>query len=137
MYENNTIIGNVIKGEQIARTLDIPTINIQVISTKEDSYVLQPGVYAGLCKIKEDIYASSIYIHPSTTLCDKCNQQETFKIEIHILQSSNFSIPINEKVECKCLHFVRDVLDFNNLSLQDIKLQLHEDIKKCINYFSD
>jgi len=108
--------GIVQKGEQLARTLGIPTINMLILDTNIE---LKNGVHSGLFRYNKNEYPSCIYIHPSK------------KVEIHILNKTEFVIEYGEEIECECLKFVRDVLSFDNLTLQEIKNQLQIDIRNC------
>ena len=107
-----SIHGLSIYGEQLARTLDFPTINI---SSKTKC---EPGVYAAITKWRDNYYNSCVYIHPNN------------KVETHLI-NQEIECFDNENIEIRLVQFIRSPILFNELSLDQIKKQLQIDKDQC------
>lgn len=105
------------KGEQIGRTLDFPTINLdpKVIpsSTKQ-------GVYASWVTIGTKMYKGALYFGPRLVFNETQNV-----LEIFIMDYSGDLY--NQTVSFTIEHFIRTPKDFSNLNL--LKQQLKKDIQ--------
>ena len=150
LYKMNIMRGRVKYGLQIARKLEMPTINIEMISKKNNEYCLEPGIYAGLIHIKnEHVFPSCIYIHPELVKIedekddDEENTTLIYKIEMHVLEVKTESqeekilneVMENEIVECKCMKFIRNVRSFKDLSIKEKKDVLKKDREICFYFF--
>ncbi len=129
MQNIGIISGQIVEGIKHARLLNIPTINIEISVTENDDYELEPGVWAGLTKYNDEIWASCLYIHEQ--------YESKHKVEIHILNIDNFSCELGSFIECRCLHKVRSIMNFTNMTIEEIKNQLSDDKQNCINFFND
>ncbi len=110
--------GNVIKGNQLGRTIGYPTANIKI----EDNEKLIPGngVYAVRVKIENDttIYNGMMNIGIRPTL-----NGESTTTEVNLF---NFSGDIyNKKIKVYIVNFIRTEVKFNNL--EELKKQLFKD----------
>ncbi len=117
-----SIIGNVIHGEKIGRTIGFPTANIKI----DDPYKLIPlnGVYAVDVYLKntEVIYKGMLNIGVKPTLND-ANQK--LSIEVHII---DFSGDIyDEKIRVDFKRRIRDEKQFK--SLEELQQQLQKDFE--------
>ena len=121
---NFKIISKVIEGKKQGKELGFPTANLKL---PEDTIVPANGVYAGTCSI-EGIEGSfrtavNIGIRPSF------NDGNYKSIEVHIL---NFDKDIYGKnLDLELETNIRGELKFD--SLEDLKQQIAEDIKLCMN----
>lgn len=117
---NYSLLGDVVTGKQIGRTLGFPTINISPI----DKMKLIPdiGVYVTLCIIDQKSYYSVTNIGNSPTI--KTNSGIT--IEAHLLDFKGDLY--NKKVELIFLSKIRGEIKFNT------KLELIKKIESDITY---
>tara|TARA_B110000495_G_scaffold202919_1_gene224598 strand:- start:4367 stop:5278 length:912 start_codon:yes stop_codon:yes gene_type:complete len=107
------LIGNVVHGDKMGRTINYPTANIEV-----EDFKLIPK--AGVYLVKLDFMTINYFGMLNIGI-------KTNKIEVHIF---NFSKEIyNERIKIKLLSRLRDGLAFNNS--MDLKKQLQKDEKKC------
>lgn len=120
-----TIIGVVVEGKKLGRTLDFPTVNI----VPEDDKMLPPnGVYFTKAIIDGEIYNSvtNIGIRPSV------NGDGRVNVESHILDISKNLY--GKAVELQFFEFERAEMKFN--SIIELKSAVHRDIELCRNYFN-
>lgn len=119
-----SIVGIVICGNKIGRTINFPTINI----LPDKSKLLPPnGVYVSKVKIDEKVYnsVSNIGIKPTVT------NQSNIGIETYIF---DFNEDIYDKeVEIMLYEFLRPEKKFNSIS--ELKNQIELDKNITLNYF--
>lgn len=113
------IIGSVVEGKKIGRTLGYPTANIEV----NNAYKLIPprGIYSGTIEIngKKHLCATSISTNPTIA------HDNSTTIEAHIL---DFNENIyGQEVTLYFDHFIREEKRFD--SLEDLKIAIEDDIK--------
>lgn len=118
--------GEVVKGNQLGRTIGFPTANIQI---KED-YKLIPksGVYIVKSTIKNELFYGMMNIGNRPTV-EGTNQT----IEVHFF---NFDQDIyNQIITIEILDFIRDEQKFE--SLEALKNQIQKDKNHTIAYFNN
>lgn len=123
LYEPYSIIGTVIHGKKLGRTLGFPTINILADSTK-----LFPvnGVYATQTIYNDIIYNSITNIGYNPTVSGKIKT-----IETNVLDFDKFVY--GEKIEVQFLKFFRHEMKFN--SVEALKTQINLDSENLKKYF--
>lgn len=124
---NYSIIGNVVKGQQIGRDIGFPTINLQPSDTNK----LIPGIGVYVCEIlwKNKHFMGTTNIGYSPTI--KKNHYK--EIETFIL---DFDANIyNEPVEIIFHKKLRDELDFASTS--ELIDQIKQDVENTRKYFQD
>jgi len=113
---NYTLSGEVVKGEEIGRTLGFPTANIQIDAQK---LLPQKGVYATVAKVDGKTYPAMTNIGTRPTVS---NAEQT-TIETHIL---NFDGQLYGKVlKIQFLKKVRDEIKFT--TREELENQLYQD----------
>lgn len=121
---NYFLNGNVIRGDQIARTLGFPTANI---STDSEKLLPGDGVYATKTEIDGKSYYSLTHVGPSPTL-----GREMICVESHLL---SYCGDLYEKdVKVTFFQKIRNVQKFANIS--EIKAQISRDITEIQRYFN-
>ena len=119
-----SLIGTVIEGKKLGRSLGFPTANLLL---DQDTFIPNFGVYAGTINIENEIFNAIVNIGINPTVDD----QSTVKIEAHIF---DFSSDIyDKKVELSLNKFIRNEIKFNNID--ELKIQIAEDIKTAKKYF--
>lgn len=120
------LTGNVIKGNQLGRTIGFPTANIEI----PEDYKLIPknGVYIVTANVNKQTVFGMMNIGVKPTL-----GENKLSIEVHLL---NFNNDIyNQKIQVNILERVRDEQKFD--SFEALKLQLETDKQNAINYFDN
>lgn len=120
---NFMLIGEVVKGKEIGRTINFPTANLHI---KED-YKLIPkrGVYVVKSILENETYYGMMNIGTNPTVNGK---KET--IEVHFF---NFNTSLyGKQVEIQVLNRLRDEQKFE--SVDALKKQLYKDQQKALNY---
>jgi riboflavin kinase/FMN adenylyltransferase len=120
------LTGNVIKGNQLGRTIGFPTANIKI----PEDYKLIPknGVYIVTANVNKQTVFGMMNIGVKPTL-----GENKLSIEVHLL---NFNNDIyNQKIQVNILERVRDEQKFD--SFEALKLQLETDKQNTINYFDN
>ena len=120
------LTGNVIKGNQLGRTIGFPTANIEI----PEDYKLIPknGVYIVTANVNKQTVFGMMNIGVKPTL-----GENKLSIEVHLL---NFNNDIyNQKIQVNILERVRDEQKFD--SFEALKLQLETDKQNTINYFDN
>lgn len=108
--------GYVLKGQQIGRTIGVPTANIRPLNILYPAF----GVYFGLCHIKDNTYPALANIGKKPTL----GQGHPPLIEIHI---PHFSQDLyHQKISFTFEKFHRPEMKFS--SLDALKTQIAQDI---------
>ncbi len=118
--------GNVVKGNQLGRTIDFPTANIEI----SEDYKLIPknGVYIITAIVNSEIISGMMNIGVKPTL-----GENKLSIEVHLL---NFNKDIyNQKIQVNVLKRLRDEQKFE--SFDALKSQLELDKKTTIHYFEN
>ena len=125
----NSIIGTVIKGQQISRQLGFPTLNIELADDNQLKY----GVYAGTMEYQNNLYygVMNIGITPSFKV-------NTPKLEIHVF---NFNQNLyGEEIRVNPTHFIRDEKKFDDMDSLAAQIQsdciIAIDLMAC-HYWND
>lgn len=116
-----TIIGSVVSGEQIGRSIGFPTANIKV----EDSNKLIPkqGVYAVHVIHCNKIYSGMLNIGYRPTV--GLGNQLSIEVNIFDFQKNIYG----EEIKLEIIQHVRNEIQFT--SVNDLKLQLEQDLMDC------
>lgn len=121
---NYSVYGEVVHGNALGRTIDIPTIN----QIPESCKLVPPnGVYASLIHIDDKIYQGVTNVGTKPTI----EAVPVKGVETNIF---DFSEDIYGKfVEVELLHFHRAEMRFN--SVEELKNQMQSDIRFAKSYF--
>lgn len=121
-----SLFGQVIKGDQLGRTLGFPTANLLI----EENYKLIPadGIYAVKVKLDgEQVFHGMAYIGNRPTINGMSRN-----IEVNIF---DFDSDIyRQYITIEFLHFIRGDMRFN--SLEELKDQIAKDKQSAITLFS-
>ena len=120
------LTGNVVKGNQLGRTINFPTANIEI----PEEYKLIPkiGVYVVTVDVNNDTVFGMMNIGVKPTL-----GENKLSIEVHLL---DFDKDIyNQKIQVKVLERLRDEQKFD--SFDALKSQLEKDKQNTIQYFEN
>ena len=118
--------GNVIKGNQLGRTIGFPTANIEI----SEDYKLIPknGVYVVTANVNNQTVFGMMNIGVKPTL-----GESKLSIEVHLL---NFEKDIyQQKIQIHVLERLRDEQKFD--SFEALKSQLEVDKQTTIHYFEN
>ena len=118
--------GNVVKGNQLGRTINFPTANIEI----PEDYKLIPknGVYIVTVNINNATVIGMMNIGVKPTL-----GENKLSIEVHLL---NFNADIyNQKIQVNVLERLRDEQKFE--SFEALKSQLELDKQNTIHHFEN
>ncbi|MDR7869948.1 MAG: bifunctional riboflavin kinase/FAD synthetase [Tissierellaceae bacterium] len=118
---NYQVIGKVIPGKKIGRTLGFPTANLELI----DDYIIpKHGVYRTKTVMNEKTYLSATSVGYNPTF-----ENDRVKIECHII---DFTEKIyDEIIYIEFIEFLRDELKFD--SIEELIKQINNDIKTVIS----
>lgn len=121
-----TIIGEVVHGREIGRTIGMPTANLEPEATK----LLPPnGVYASTAVINRRIYPAVTNIGCNPTIADHQKRKaETF---IYGFDGNIYG----RQIEVLLYHFSRPERKFDNLDA--LKNQMHEDMNNSFEYLKN
>ena len=109
----------VFKGQQLGRTISFPTVNLDPSVWPQG---MKPGVYSSLVKVGKREFQGALYYGPRLVLGETKNVLEIFLID--------FDQEIyGETVKFTIGKFVREPMNFT--SVEELKTQLEEDVKKC------
>ena len=115
-----SIIGKVLEGKKLGRTLGLPTANIIPEKTK----LLPPnGVYKTVLKVADKRFNAITNIGVNPTV----ETGTQIKVETHILDYEDYIY--NEIVQVEFYDFVRPERTFENV--QELKAQIERDILVC------
>ena len=117
--------GNVIKGNQLGRTIGFPTANIEI----PEDYKLIPknGVYVVTVNVNNQLVLGMMNIGVKPTL-----GENKLSIEVYLL---DFDTDIyNQKIQVNVLERLRDEQKFE--SFEALKTQLEVDKQNTIHYFN-
>lgn len=118
------LTGNVVKGNQLGRTIGFPTANIQI--TEDYKLIPKNGVYIVTVNINNNMVNGMMNIGVKPTL-----GENELSIEVHLL---DFDADIyNQKIQVNILERLRDEQKFESFS--DLQSQLQLDKKNTISYF--
>ncbi len=120
---NYIVQGKVVYGDQIGRTINFPTANLDI-----EDVLLGNGVYLTKVKINNQIYNAITNVGNRPTVNGKKN-----KIESHIIDFND--IIYNMNIEVEFIKFIRNELKFN--SLDELKLQIEKDKKTAKEYYGN
>jgi riboflavin kinase/FMN adenylyltransferase len=129
------IVGTVVRGDQIGRSIGFPTANIEVT----DQVIPKVGVYAGALRVQSEISPQvrqndfmpcviNIGFRP-TVDCAPAG----LRVEAHIYDSLDLAL-YSEPVELEFWSRLRDERQFN--SLEELKLQIAKDIMRAKDHAS-
>lgn len=113
--DNYFILGKVIKGKQVGKSLGFPTANIKI---EKEKYLLKQGVYY-TCTIIDG------KLHDAIT---NVGSQPTFDSNDYVIETfiNDFDGDLYDKtITIYFIERIRDIVKFN--SLQDLKNQLQQD----------
>jgi riboflavin kinase/FMN adenylyltransferase len=118
--------GTVVKGNQLGRTIDFPTANIQI----DEEYKLIPknGVYFVKSKINNKPVFGMMNIGTRPTI-ERKNQT----IEVHFFDFDQDLY--DKKITIEMIDFIREEQKFE--SFEALKNQLHKDKHICKNYINN
>ena len=118
-----TIIGEVMHGREIGRTIGMPTANLEPPAAK----LLPPnGVYASAAVINRRIYPAVTNIGRNPTVAEHQNRRvETY---IHGFDGNIYG----RLIEVRLYHFARPEKKFENL--EALKAQMHRDMQDSLEY---
>ena len=117
------MIGKIIKGKQLGRTMGIRTLNMEVEAKK---IMLKKGVYATATEIDGRTYQSITNIGTCPTVCTK----DCISVETHVF---DFNDEIyGEEVLVNFFGFVREEKKFK--SIEELQKQIEKDIQFVKNY---
>ena len=120
------LMGKVVHGKALGRTVGMPTANIQI----QDASVLpECGVYATRIRIGEDVYTSVTNIGRRPTVDDESYiTVETFIID--------FDEEIyGEQAVLEVYNFLRPIQRFD--SLKEVQMQVQKDVEMTKIYFEE
>jgi riboflavin kinase / FMN adenylyltransferase len=120
------LTGNVVKGNQLGRTIGFPTANIEI----PEDYKLIPknGVYVVTANVSNQVVSGMMNIGMKPTL-----GENKLSIEVHLL---NFEANIyNQKIQVNVLERLRDEQKFE--SFEALKSQLELDKQTTFRYFEN
>jgi riboflavin kinase/FMN adenylyltransferase len=120
------LTGNVVKGNQLGRTINFPTANIEI----PEDYKLIPknGVYVVTVNVRNQTVFGMMNIGVKPTLGE--NKRS---IEVHLL---DFDADIyNQKIQVHILEKLREEQKFE--SFQALQAQLEKDKQNTIHYFEN
>ena len=115
-----SIVGNVINGKSLGKTIGFPTANIKL---KYNSILPKVGVYIGYANIKNKTYRCMINIGNNPTF----NYTDQLSIETHILDFDDNIY--NQEIKVVFVERIRDEKKFN--SKDELIHQLNIDIEKA------
>lgn len=120
------LTGNVVKGNQLGRTIGFPTANVEI--PEEYKLIPKNGVYVVTVTIENKIVFGMMNIGIKPTL-----GENKLTIEVHLL---NFDKDIyNQKIQVNILKRLRDEQKFE--SFESLKEQLEIDKQNTIQYFEN
>ncbi len=114
------IIGKVIEGKQLGRTMEIPTANI----IPEETKLLPPrGVYRTVVVVGDETYHAITNVGVNPTV----ESGEQIKVETHIIDFKEYIY--HETIEVQFYDFIRPEKQFE--SLEELQKQIRMDIESC------
>ena len=118
-----TIIGTVVHGREIGRTIGMPTANLEPDRTK----LLPPnGVYASTAVIDQKIYPAVTNIGRNPTVAE--HQKPRAETYIYGFDGNIYG----RQIEVRLYHFARPEQKFENIDA--LKAQMHQDMKNSLEY---
>ena len=122
---NFNILGKVIKGKSIGKSIGFPTANLDIIV----NYKILPknGVYLVKSTVeKKELYGMmNIGFNPTFGMNKKT-------IEVHFFNYNNDLY--NKEIRVELLKFIRDEIKFK--TIKKLQTQLNSDREKCVNYIN-
>ncbi len=114
------IIGKVVPGKRIGRTMGIPTANLQIAKNK---CIPKWGVYATVVKIDGKLYKglANVGNQPTFDSGNPC-------VEVHLLDFNNNIY--NKEIKLIFKEYLRDIISFS--SPEELKAQIKCDIKRTL-----
>ena len=111
-----TIKGKVTKGNQIGRTIDFPTANIEYKGNEKINF----GVYGCIVRVLNKEFRGVLNVGIRPTI----NDGDNISYEVNICK---FDCDIyGEDIECDLIYFVREEMKFENVD--ELKSQIQKDI---------
>ena len=122
---NFNVLGKVIKGKSIGKSIGFPTANLDIIV----NYKILPknGVYLVKSTVeKKELYGMmNIGFNPTFGMNKKT-------IEVHFFNYNNDLY--NKEIKVELLKFIRDEIKFE--TIEKLQTQLNSDREKCVNYIN-
>ncbi len=112
------IIGKVVPGKRIGRTMGIPTANLE---SNDNKFLPKWGVYAARAEIEGEQYKGIVNVGSQPTFC--CEKP---CVEVHLLEFNKHIYGKELKLSFK--ERIRDIVTFD--SPQALRAQIESDIKK-------
>ncbi len=119
------IFGEVVKGNQLGRTIGFPTANV---ITSKNKLLPPDGVYITMVSYKNNIYKSITNIAKNPTVNNRIRTVETNLFDF----SGNL---YGEKIFIYFYKWLRDVKKFDNIQI--LKQQIEEDVLYAKEYFDN
>ena len=121
-----SISGRIVGGNQLGRTIDMPTANLEPI---EDCSDIACGVYAVMIRLEDEMHQGITHIGPRPSVDDSFG----ITIETYIF---DFEGDIYDKeVTVFGFLFIRDTKKFD--TIQQLKAQVDKDISVAIDYLNN
>ncbi len=120
---NYFLIGNVVMGDQIGRTINFPTANLQT-----DDMVISGGVYVSEVEIDNRKYQAVTNVGMRPTISGK-----KLQIESHIFDFND--IIYNKCIKVSFLKLIRHEMKF--ASLEELKMQIEKDKMYAKGYYGN
>lgn len=117
MIKNRFLVGQVVQGKQLGRTIEFPTANLEI---KQDVASLRNGVYGVYVYYQEKRFVGMMNVGSRPTF-DNGNHQT---YEVHILDFANTIY--QEQLIIEIMFYIRSERKFQRL--QDLVQQLHADV---------
>lgn len=121
------ITGEVVKGEQLGRTLGYPTANLRV--EERDKLLPPDGIYAAYAWWEGRRYQAMLYIGKKPTL----DRRHHRVIEVHLLQFNERIY--GEQLRVEIVTFIREDLQFEDKTA--LQTQIHMDRKRILLALED
>ena len=119
------VTGSVIRGKGRGKSLDYPTLNLEVSPRK----LLPPdGVYSAMVQLEDKSYVGMMYIGPKLTF-----EEESRSVEVHVFGLERDIV--DEKVEVLVERWIREPMKF--VDAKQLKDQLRSDEKTIKQLFSN
>lgn len=116
------LVGQIVKGDQVGRTLDVPTCNLNP-EDYQGHVIPEHGVYAGHVRLDEtnETYPAAISVGVKPTF-----QGKVLTIEAHLLGFDREAY--GEQMTVQFRRWIRDQVPFKNKDV--LRTQLHRDITR-------
>lgn len=120
-----SLLGTVIAGKQIGRTISRPTANLVY---REDQLIPKRGVYFTYCRVKGELYRAVTNVGYRPTVNSDVN---SVTCEAHLLDFSESVY--GECAEIIFVHYHREEMAFS--SVDELSSQITDDVRCAVEYF--